>query len=243
MMDGQEGRHRVVDGWVRRALDGNPLVLQVRFQDSVYRRYSSLNNLLPSPRRHLKQFEISGVSLDESFAEDLILRRCYNEFSAIHSDKLKNLVVDKCESQHPDVFVVRAPGLSSLCLDLSLTTYKKGISLDVGNSLINASVSMPYGQPRNEAKLIGALFSVTSLELIRFQPTAMLDEEFDKLQIFNNLRTLSLSCFISNDEHYVHTFKPLDRFLRKCPNLEKFTLERFPLGYVEIDLLYSMMPS
>lgn len=57
---------------------------------------------------------------------------------------------------------------------------------------------------------------------------AVLDEVFDEVPIFHNLRNLSLnSCFINTTKSGVCQLKALGRFLHKSPNLEELTLKSF----------------
>ncbi|TVU14403.1 hypothetical protein EJB05_37868 [Eragrostis curvula] len=224
---------RHLDAWIRRVVKDNPLVLQLLVscfdaEDEYY--YYQLPHLGSSPCRRLKRLDLNGLYLDHSFAEklqswfphleDLILRECRQGFSVLQSDKLKNLDIKQCEYVSSDVFVIRVPALASLHLDIVYCYYKKGISLDAGKSLMKASVDIhtTNWSQRSEVMLLGGLFSVANLELIGFQPEAMLDEEFDKLPIFNNLRTLSLG--LRYHAHDAHAFKALGKFLQKSPNLE-----------------------
>ncbi|CAL5067931.1 unnamed protein product [Urochloa decumbens] len=230
---------RLIDPWVRRAIKDNPLVLQVsvNFTTNPVSFYQ-LPHLGPSLRRRLRRLQLTGISLDHSFAErlhswwpyldDLNLYRCCIGFSCIDSDKLVNLVVTKCTNQPADVLIIRAPRLASLKLDIPY-------SLDAGNCLVRASISLKHHalSARSEAVLLGSLFSVASFELKGFQTMAVLNEEFDKVPTFDNLRTLSIdSCFLDNSD--VHKFKALGRFLQKSPNLERLTLIHFEAGVLNV---------
>ncbi|XP_012699763.1 uncharacterized protein LOC101773073 isoform X2 [Setaria italica] len=118
---------------------------------------------------------------------------------------------------------------------LDSSCYNNGLSLEAGNSLVKASISVMPEQlsPRTEAILLGSLFSVTSLELQFFQAMAFLDNELDKFPMFDNLRTLSLSyCFFS--ERDADKLKALGRFLHKSPNLEELILQDFWLPKVSM---------
>jgi len=160
---------------------------------------------------------------------------CRNEFDAIQSDTLKNLVVETCSSRIADVLVIRAPCLTSLSLNFPYICYRNGLSLEAGNSLVMASISVESdGSSQSyQTMILGNLWNVTSLDLKGFGAMAFLDKELDKFPIFDNLRTLSLSrCFLS--EHDVHTFKALGRFLQKSPNLEKLSLQDFWVGVLNI---------
>ncbi|KAL6652717.1 hypothetical protein ACP70R_011642 [Stipagrostis hirtigluma subsp. patula] len=206
-----------VDRWLRRAMKHNPLLLEVNvlYRSSGY----SLPHLGSEPRR-LKRLHLFYVSLDHSFAEglravcpdleDLVLKECCIYFSGIQSDGLRNLVVNRCRKLPEGTFVIRAPRLASLCLDIGHNSYRDGISLDAGNSLARASVSLtPVVLPsRCEAM------------------SAMLDKDLDKFPVFDNLKTLSLEwCFLG--EHDADKFKALGRFLQKSPILEKLSLKYF----------------
>ncbi|CAO2035113.1 unnamed protein product [Urochloa humidicola] len=236
-----ETRH--INRWVRRAIKDNPLVLKVFVICLATPGSYELPHLASSPCRRLRMLQLTGISLDHSFAEhlhswwpyldDLYLSRCCIGFSYIDSDKLKILVVIYCTNQPADVLVIRAPRLSSLELDIPY-------SLDAGNCLVRASISLEHHafSPRSEAMLLGSLFSVASFELKGFQTMAVLDEEFVKVPTFDNLRTLSVdSCFIDLSRSDVRKFKALGRFLQRSPNLERLTLKHFEAGVLNVYLL------
>ena len=69
------------------------------------------------------------------------------------------------------MFVIRASGLAALSLALHNSSYRNGVSLHVGNSLVRASVTLKRDEfsPRNEAMILGSLFNVASLEMKDFQ--------------------------------------------------------------------------
>ncbi|CAO2042343.1 unnamed protein product [Urochloa humidicola] len=227
-----------VDRWIRRGIKYQPLVLEI----SVIRDFWHWFHIpcLGSAFHRLKRLELFGLSLDHSFTErlnsrcpvleDLVLDDCRNEFAAIQSDTLKNLVVHDCASDIADVFVARAPCLASLRLGLPHCFYKNGLSVVAGNSFVTALISVvdcEFGLSRKgQAILVGSLFNVTSLTLKGFGAMAFLDKELDNFPTFDNLRTLSLTlCLLS--EHDVQKFKALGRFLQKSPNLEKLTMQDF----------------
>jgi hypothetical protein len=92
-------------------------------------------------------------------------------FCGIESDKLENLVVRYCIDQPADVFAIKAPHLASLSVQLGVP-----FSLDAGNSLVRASISLNHGEfsPRSGAMLLGSLFNVTSFKWEYFQATVHL---------------------------------------------------------------------
>ncbi|TVU14394.1 hypothetical protein EJB05_37859 [Eragrostis curvula] len=92
--------------------------------------------------------------------------------------------------------------------------------------MVSVSILPGRFSQRYEAMLIGSLFNVMSLELRGFDVMAMLDKEFDKFPMFDNLRTLSLlfGCLSKRD---VHKLQALGTFLQKSLNLEKLTLDYF----------------
>ncbi|CAN6248735.1 unnamed protein product [Urochloa humidicola] len=223
---------RHVDRWVRRAIKDNPLVLELSVLGPLPPRAYQFPYLASSPCRRLKRLQLRGITLDNSFAggfhswwsdlEDLVLEICNIEFCCIESDKLKNLVVKHCDGPPADVFVVRVPAVTSLCLHIPFDTYRNGVSIDGGNFLMQASVEVSPNElsPISETILLRSLFNVTNLELKGFQEKAVVNKEFNDVPVFDNLRTLSLaSCF--------STFKALWRFMQKSPNLEKFILKDF----------------
>ncbi|CAL4904790.1 unnamed protein product [Urochloa decumbens] len=226
--------------WVRHGIKCQPLVLQILVDRSHWFVYHFQIPRLGSELRRLKRLEFQSVVLDSCFSERLssgcpvlevlVLRSCANDFAAIQSDTLKNLVVHTCASGGVDRLVVRAPCLASMSLDfISMSRrYKNGLSLEAGNSLVTASISVDPKQfsPRTEAILLSSVFNVKSLELQLFQAMAIMDKELDNFTIFENLRTLSLNrCFLSKRD--AAKFKALGRFLRKSPNLEKLILKDF----------------
>jgi len=174
---------RHIDAWVRRAVWGNPLVLEVRTMSSDGHDLYQLPHLGSSslPWRRLKRLKLTGVSLDHSFAEmlrswwphleDLVLVQCQIGFCGIESDRLRNLTIQYCTNPPADVFVIRASGLAALSLALHNSSYRNGVSLHVGNSLVRASVTLKRDEfsPRNEAMILGSLFNVASLEMKDFQ--------------------------------------------------------------------------
>ncbi|CAL5067928.1 unnamed protein product [Urochloa decumbens] len=204
---------RHVDRWVRRAIKDNPLVLELSVPGLLPPDAYRFPYLASSPCRRLKRLQLRGVTLDHSFA------------GRLHSwwPDLEDLVLEVCDiDQAADVFVVRVPALTSLCLHIPFDTYKNGVSLDGGSFLMQASIQVVPAEfsPKSETIILRSLFNVTNLELTGFQERAVLNKEFNNAPVFGNLRTLSLaSCF--------STFKALRRFMQKSPNLEKLILKDF----------------
>lgn len=111
----------------------------------------------------------SGSVLDAQPCKILILYMCDYSFDVIQSDTLRNLVVSGCRGWVAKTLIVRAPCLASIflddCVDINI------LSLEAGNSLVEASISVTPAQlsPTTEAILLGSLSSVTFLELEFFQ--------------------------------------------------------------------------
>ena len=97
------------------------------------------------------------------------LNYCRNEFDAIQSDTLKNLVED-CSGNVADGLVIRAPCLASLSLRFPYCYYRNGLSLEAGNSLVMASISVESdGSSQSyQTMILGNLWNVTSLDLKGF---------------------------------------------------------------------------
>ena len=71
-----------------------------------------------------------------------------------------------------------------------------------------------------------------------FYIQGVLDEKFDEVPIFNNLRTLSIDlCILDLSRSDVRKLKALGRFLQKSPNLERLTLKHFKVGVLNVYLL------
>ncbi|KAF8653833.1 hypothetical protein HU200_061958 [Digitaria exilis] len=167
--------------------------------------------LVGSVFRRLKTMNLYGVFVDHGFQErlnsgcpvleDLALHHCRNEFVAIQSDTLKNLLVHYC-SCHNELLVIRAPCLVSLSFKFPYGCYGNGISLQAGNSLAKAAIFIDGVELSQSGQtiLLGSLCNVTSLELRGFSAMALLDKELD-FTTFDNLRTLSLNWYspISHD--------------------------------------------
>ncbi|CAO2035125.1 unnamed protein product [Urochloa humidicola] len=170
-----------VDRWIRRAMEYCPVVMEIRLFSVCGSRYH-LPKLVSC---HLKRLNISGVTLERSFAEqlhsgcpvleDLKIWRCRG-FRGFQSDTLKNLVVSECSSG-PDMWIIRAPSLASVRLSLPYCN-SADVLLDTGNSLAKASIcgSHIYVSGGGEAILLGSLVNVTSLELSCFHAKVFLDK-------------------------------------------------------------------
>ncbi|TVU05072.1 hypothetical protein EJB05_48222, partial [Eragrostis curvula] len=166
---------------------------------------------------------------------DLVLWSCRNEFPHIQSDTLKSLVVRGCLSKAAGVLRIKAPALSSLCLDFGLHEYTDGALLEAGHSLVRASVSLmsAVAPQRGATEILVSLVNATSLELCGFHATAVLDKELDELPIFVNLKTLSLDYMFAS-KCDLKRFKALGLFLQKTPMLEKLTLTNFYVRVLHI---------
>lgn len=167
-----------VDRLVRCLIKHHPLVLDVNVNRSLWLKFQI--PLVGSAFCRLKTLKLHGVSLDDGFTErlnsrcpvleDLVLDYCRNEFTAIQSDTLKNLVVQTCSSQVTSVLVIRVPCLISLSLKFPCIYYRNGLFLKAGNSLARASISVYDDELSKRAQtiILGSLWNVTSLELYGF---------------------------------------------------------------------------
>ncbi|CAL5027360.1 unnamed protein product [Urochloa decumbens] len=220
-----------VDRWVSRVIKHHPVVLEICFCRSLGHNFQI--PLVGSAFCRLKTLKLDSVSLDHCFAErlnsgcpvleDLVLDHCRNEFDAIRSDTLKNVVIHYCSSRTASVLVIKAPCLTSLSLKFPYCFYRDGLLFVAGNSLVRASVSVDGDElsKRCQTILLGSLFNVTSLELDGSSAMAFLDKVLDKFPRANLLADTVKS------ERDVHKFKALGTFLQKSPNLEKLTLKDF----------------
>ncbi|CAL5016849.1 unnamed protein product [Urochloa decumbens] len=121
-----------VDRWVSRVIKHHPVVLEICFCRSLGHNFQI--PLVGSAFCRLKTLKLDSVSLDHCFAErlnsgcpvleDLVLDHCRNEFDAIRSDTLKNVVIHYCSSRTASVLVIKAPCLTSLSLKFPYCFYR-----------------------------------------------------------------------------------------------------------------------
>ncbi|KAK1681266.1 hypothetical protein QYE76_042114 [Lolium multiflorum] len=188
-------------------------------------------------RRGIKRLYLSNVSLDNCFAELLSsgsspleileLRSCWNYFWDITSHTLKNLFIDSCIHHDAHPLVITAPGLTSLCLNITNTSFADGISVYQTTALAKATIGIQspgFFPVDNQRNLLRSLFSVTKLELGGFETKALLVDEFSEFQKFANMRTLLFGEFFLDEGCLDVKLELLGSFIQNAPCLEKLTL-------------------
>lgn len=188
-------------------------------------------------RRGIKRLYLSNVSLDNCFAELLSsgsspleileLRSCWNYFWDITSHTLKDLFIDSCIHHDAHPLVITAPGLTSLRLNITNTSYADGISVYQTTALAKAAIVIPspvFFPVDNQRNLLRSLFSVTKLELGGFETKALLVDEFSEFQKFANMRTLLFGEIFLDEGCLDVKLELLGSFIQNAPCLEKLTL-------------------
>ncbi|XP_051206814.1 MEIOTIC F-BOX protein MOF isoform X2 [Lolium perenne] len=188
-------------------------------------------------RRGIKRLYLSNVSLDNCFAELLSsgsspleileLRSCWNYFWDITSHTLKDLFIDSCIHHDAHPLVITAPGLTSLRLNITNTSYADGISVYQTTALAKAAIVIPspvFFPVDNQRNLLRSLFSVTKLELGGFETKALLVDEFSEFQKFANMRTLLFGEIFLDEGCLDVKLELLGSFMQNAPCLEKLTL-------------------
>jgi hypothetical protein len=112
--------------------------------------------------------------------KNLILKRCTYSFSEMRASTLKNLVIDNCARGKYSPLIIMAPAVMYLFLALNKYHFavQGGVSFNEMPSLVkaHAHLSSNYGEneliKNNQAKLLGSLSNVTSLELLGFTTMA-----------------------------------------------------------------------
>ncbi|GJN27558.1 hypothetical protein PR202_gb15588 [Eleusine coracana subsp. coracana] len=176
---------------------------------------------------YLEDMELNGCScrfheIISHSLKNLVLKSCsFIGCSEIKSSTLKNLVIDDCTTVASNNLIITVPAVAYLFLSLSSYYFGGGDWFNEMPSLVKAHVHLwdNHGESVSEdqAKLLGSLSNVTSLELLGFQ-TMMFSEESMAFPNFRNLKSLLLdSCDLSDN------FKILEHFL-KHSHLEKLTL-------------------
>jgi hypothetical protein len=173
-----EHNHRDVDKWIRRGIKYCPAHLHISVLNDVAFKLPSLGSCFGTLRR----LYLSNVSLDNCFAELLSsgsspleileLRSCWNYFWDITSHTLKDLFIDSCIHHDAHPLVITAPGLTSLRLNITNTSYADGISVYQTTALAKAAIVIPspvFFPVDNQRNLLRSLFSVTKLELGGFE--------------------------------------------------------------------------
>uniref|UniRef100_A0A0D9W5B3 F-box domain-containing protein n=1 Tax=Leersia perrieri TaxID=77586 RepID=A0A0D9W5B3_9ORYZ len=225
---------RDVVRWIRRGIKYCPQVLDM---ESPGGSALTLPHLEPSVCHRLRRLCLTFVSLDSRFGEllysdcsvleDLELIYCHIYFQDIISSTLKKLVLQFCCHFTTYPVVIKTPGLASLHLDIIPTGYQQGISVCKPSSIGKATISINYichFTMKNQRRLLGSLFSVTSLELNKFKTMAFLNKKSDEFPIFPLMRTLSLvKCFHDKCD-LDDKLEALGSFLQNAPCLEKLTL-------------------
>ncbi|CAN6275758.1 unnamed protein product [Urochloa humidicola] len=231
--------------WIRRAV-----MSSAGAQDYYWRlKMLHLTNL-----RDLDELFAEHVRTRCPSLEELELRDCTCRFRAIASGSLRSLALRCCEGKgfygvtSPTLkslvveqggnngitspFVVTAPALANLSLDVSPYNFPAGVSLDEMAVLARASIRLRQRGTLAENKnlrdhLFKALHAVSntaSLELSCFDIAVESGEESTAFPEFNNLRALELNqCGAPCDDLRVSGY-----ILRNSPNLEKLTLHLPP---------------
>ncbi|KAL6634315.1 hypothetical protein ACP70R_026986 [Stipagrostis hirtigluma subsp. patula] len=185
-----------VDGWIRRAVECCPTVLEVEIPLAY-----------PVADDHAQAFVFPhlGSSLFRRLQRLRLgyIWNCCSLTPATNSAR---------DSEQPTV--ITAPSLESIILRIGDDSdFRYGISVCNAASLIKASICVDYFSEENLHSLLGGLFNVTSLEL----------EGFHTMGI---MRDLSLKrCFLGHGYDTVESkFEDLGKFLVNSPCLEKLTL-------------------
>ncbi|XP_004978015.2 putative FBD-associated F-box protein At5g38570 [Setaria italica] len=239
--------------WIRRAIMSSAQEPQ---REGVLNSGSwRLKTLHLSNLRHLDELFAEHVRSRCPSLEHLELRVCTCQFHAIASGSLKSLALKCCtgkgfyEITSPTLrslvvergdndsiitspFVVTAPALACLSLDISPYNFPGGVSFGEMASLARASIHLLTHRETlaKEKHLRDHLFktlrsvsNAASLELSGFDITVEAGEESTAFPEFNNLRNLELNkCGLCDD------LQVSGRILRNSPNLEKLTLHLSP---------------
>lgn len=228
-----EHNHRDVDKWIRRGIKYCPADLHISVLNDVAFKLPSLGSCFGTLRR----LYLSNVSLDNCFdellssgsspLEILELRSCWNYFWDITSHTLKDLFIDSCIHHDAHPLVITAPGLTSLRLNITNTSFADGISVYQTTALAKAAIGIQspgFFPVDNQRNLLRSLFSVTKLELGGFETMALLVDEFSEFQKFANMRTLLFGEFFLDEGCLDVKLELLGSFIQNAPCLEKLTL-------------------
>ncbi|KAJ1691695.1 hypothetical protein LUZ63_015850 [Rhynchospora breviuscula] len=201
--------------------------------DMPYLEFESMPALRPRSisLSHLRRLKIDAVvrlgndSINRlmfgcPLLEELSIAGCELESLMISSDVLKHLYIGSCG--HQEKICIRTPNLLSLELYEALLGGYTFIDM---TSLVKAVIGFGgfldkhdylWGDPYENADVLGALSNVTHLKLYGEAVQAFLQKEILYCPTFNNLR--SLYCWTDD------TFYPIAGFLLSTFNLEKLTL-------------------
>ncbi|CAL5031948.1 unnamed protein product [Urochloa decumbens] len=192
----------------------------------------------------LEELELRGCTcrfkaIASGSLRTLSLRLCVGKgFYGIASPTLKSLVVDQGGNDITSPFVVTAPALACLSLDVTPYNFPFGVCFDEVASLARASVCLKergtlvkIKQLRDQLFALRSVSNATSLDLSGFDMTVQEagEESMSSFPEFNNLRTLELNqCGLCDD------LRVSGHILRNSPNLEKLTLHLPPCLKVPI---------
>ncbi|KAL6652723.1 hypothetical protein ACP70R_011648 [Stipagrostis hirtigluma subsp. patula] len=197
----------VAAGWIRRAIK------YCAPAPGVHR--DGLSSVSSSSSWRLRSLRLSGVNLDDRFAEHLA--------SGCHFLEDLELKTCHCELQrYTNVpIVIKAPAVASLLLAMRFYYFRGGVSLDEMPCIAKASIHLreyELVQNGDQFKILRSVSNVTNLELLGFK-AVVLGKKSSTFPEFKNLRNLVLdNCDLSDD------FQILGGFLHNSPNLEKLTL-------------------
>ncbi|XP_051217460.1 MEIOTIC F-BOX protein MOF-like [Lolium perenne] len=222
--------------WVRRGLKCSPRVLHVQYHHSHGAAEVPLElGSGPSSSCRLTKLHLLGLSLDFSFAEQILsvchvlveleIRKCSIYFQKITSPSLKNLTMDGSHAGYVgfgdplNQLIITAPHLVYLHLNLETRDHIL-VLVNEMSSLVKASMRVQISHPQEvscQFEILRGLFNVTSLELLGF---SMMVPDKKPIKTFKNLTTLLLDECDLGDK-----FQFLRHLLQNSPNLVRLVVK------------------